>query len=125
MWKRLGIGRACACRIERSRRLFLVLGATQLLAATLLLAAARADDGASVTIDNFTFSPQTLTVAAGTTVVWKNNDDIPHLVVANDKSFRSKALDTDDSYSFTFTTPGTYNYFCGLHPHMTGTVVVK
>ncbi|HTP91446.1 MAG TPA: cupredoxin family copper-binding protein [Xanthobacteraceae bacterium] len=79
----------------------------------------------AVSIDNFTFTPQTLTVKAGTTVTWTNKDDIPHAIAATDKGFRSKALDTDDSYSFTFTTPGTYQYFCSLHPHMTGTVVVE
>ena len=80
---------------------------------------------AAVKIDNFTFAPGTLTVPAGTTVTWTNDDDIPHLVVANDtKTFRSPALDTNDTYSFTFTTPGTYAYFCALHPHMQGTIVV-
>jgi len=58
-------------------------------------------------------------------VTWTNKDDIPHAIAAADKSFRSKALDTDDAYSFTFTTPGTYQYFCSLHPHMTGTIVVE
>ncbi len=80
---------------------------------------------ATVKIDNFTFNPPTLTIKAGTTVTFTNNDDIPHTVVANDKSFRSKALDTDDSYTFTFTTPGSFAYFCSLHPHMTGTIVVE
>jgi amicyanin len=78
-----------------------------------------------VTIDNFTFAPQRLTVKAGTTVTWRNEDDIPHTVAASTRIFKSKALDTDDTYSFTFTTPGTYEYFCSLHPHMTGTVVVE
>src|ERR1700704_745442 len=77
-----------------------------------------------VKIDNFTFGPQQLTVKAGTTVTWINEDDIPHTVVSTGH-FRSKALDTDDKFSFTFTTPGTYQYFCGLHPHMQGTVVVE
>ena len=80
---------------------------------------------AAVKIDNFSFSPAVITVKAGTTVRWTNRDDIPHTVTADDKSFKSKALDTDDSYSFTFTTPGTYKYFCYIHPHMTGTVVVE
>ena len=79
----------------------------------------------AVAIDNFTFDPQKLTVKAGTTVTWTNNDDIPHAIAAVNKGFRSKALDTDDSYSFMFTTPGTYEYFCSLHPHMTGTIVVE
>ena len=81
--------------------------------------------GLAVGIDNFTFSPQSLTVKAGTTVTWTNNDDIPHTVAAVNKQFRSKALDTDDSYSFVFTTPGTYEYFCSIHPHMTATIVVE
>ena len=77
-----------------------------------------------VTIDNFTFAPAELTVKVGTTVTWKNHDDIPHTIVSAGK-FRSKALDTDDSYSFTFTTAGAYTYFCSLHPHMTGTIKVE
>lgn len=77
-----------------------------------------------ITIDNFTFSPPTLTIPVGTTVTWDNHDDIPHSVVAKNKEFRSKALDTDDAYSFTFASAGTFDYFCGLHPHMVGKVVV-
>ena len=77
-----------------------------------------------VTIDNFTFTPAALTVKVGTTVTWSNHDDIPHTVVSAGK-FRSKALDTDDSYSFTFTAAGDYSYFCSLHPHMTGTIKVE
>lgn len=79
----------------------------------------------AVKIDNFTFSPQTLTVPAGTTVMWKNQDDIPHTVTSTTKAFKSQALDTDDSFSFTFTTAGVYEYFCSLHPHMTGKIVVE
>jgi plastocyanin len=88
---------------------------------------ARADNTASaVSIDNFTFTPPTVTVNAGTTVTWTNKDDIPHgIASANDAFKKSKALDTDDSFSFTFTTPGTYQYFCYIHPHMTGTIVVE
>jgi plastocyanin len=82
-------------------------------------------DGSEITIDNFTFTPKELTVAAGTTVKWVNHDDIPHTVVEKKTTFRSKALDTDDSYSFTFTSAGTFDYFCGLHPHMVGQVIVK
>jgi plastocyanin len=80
---------------------------------------------AAVKIDNFTFDPPRLVVKAGTTVTWQNNDDIPHTVVASGKGFRSKTLDTDDKYTFTFTTPGSYEYFCSLHPHMTGSIVVE
>jgi plastocyanin len=80
----------------------------------------------AVSIDNFTFGPQTLTVKAGTTVTWTNKDDIPHGIASANNGFaKSRALDTDDSYSFTFTTPGTYQYFCYIHPHMTGTIVVE
>jgi plastocyanin len=88
---------------------------------------ARADGPASaVSIDNFTFTPQALTVKAGTTVTWTNKDDIPHGVAWTNNAFaKSQALDTDDSYSLTFTTPGTYQYFCYLHPHMVGTLVVQ
>jgi plastocyanin len=77
-----------------------------------------------VTIDNFTFAPTKLTVKVGDTVTWKNHDDIPHTIVSAGK-FRSKTLDTDDSYSFTFTASGDYTYFCSLHPHMTGTIKVE
>jgi plastocyanin len=78
-----------------------------------------------VTIDNFTFSPQAIVVTAGSTVTWTNQDDIPHTVRAVDGSFHSKAMDTDDSYSFTFAKPGVYRYFCSLHPKMVGQVTVK
>src|SRR5258708_37342319 len=73
-----------------------------------------------VKIDNFSFGPTTLTVAAGTTVTWTNRDDIPHTVVSDDKVFKSKVLDTDEKFSYTFTRPGTYGYFCSIHPKMTG-----
>ena len=80
----------------------------------------------TIKIDNFTFGPQALTVAVGTTVTWINQDDIPHIVVSSDgKSFRSKVLDTGDRFSFTFARPGSFGYFCSIHPHMTGTVLVK
>ena len=78
-----------------------------------------------VKVDNFTFGPQTLTVPLNTTVTWVNRDDIPHVIVSNDGVFKSKALDTDEKYSFTFTKAGTYAYFCGIHPKMTGKIVVQ
>jgi len=98
-----------------------------LLAAVVLPGwAQNATQANAVSISNFTFTPQTLTVKAGTTVTWTNKDDIPHGIASDNNAFaRSKALDTDDSYSFTFTTPGTYKYFCYVHPHMTGTIVVE
>ena len=80
---------------------------------------------AEVKIDNFSFSPATLEIKAGTTVTWTNADDIPHTVVSNDKVFKSKPLDTDQKFSFTFDKPGTYPYFCSLHPKMTAKVVVQ
>lgn len=81
----------------------------------------------TITIDNFTFGPQTITVTAGTTVTWINHDDEPHTVVNEGapRLFKSQALDTDDKFAFRFDKPGTYQYFCSIHPHMTGTVVVK
>ncbi|HTC03065.1 MAG TPA: cupredoxin family copper-binding protein [Xanthobacteraceae bacterium] len=98
------------------------------LAGGVLLAQAQTPAPAAVAvgIDNFTFNPQTVTVKAGTAVTWTNKDDIPHGIAATNNAFkRSQALDTDDSFSFTFTTPGTYQYFCYIHPHMTGTIVVE
>jgi plastocyanin len=84
------------------------------------------DKAVEVKIDNFTFAPPTLTVAAGTTVKWTNRDDIPHTVVSQDKTtFKSKALDTDDSYAYTFTKPGSYDYFCSIHPKMVAKVIVQ
>lgn len=95
------------------------------IAAAMILhaSAARAED-TTVMIDNFTFEPAQLTVKVGTTVTWKNRDDIPHTVVAAGK-FRSKTLDTDDGFSFTFAAAGDYKYFCSLHPHMTGIIKVE
>jgi amicyanin len=87
--------------------------------------AAAAPAALTVRIDNFTFSPPEITIASGTAVTWENRDDIPHEVVAEDKAFRSKVLDTEESYTFTFTSPGIYEYFCALHPHMKGKVIVK
>ncbi len=103
------------------------LGAALVAAALAAGALAPVMAGADATakIDNFTFEPDKLTVKAGTTVTWINEDDIPHTVVATDRAFRSKALDTDDKFSFTFTTPGSYEYFCSLHPHMKAVVVVE
>ena len=111
------------------------------LAAALMLAlsvAAYADETAApqqvaatapnaVTIDNFAFAPALLMIAPGTKVTWFNKDEEPHTVTSADggKTFKSEALDTDDKFSFTFDKPGTYKYFCSIHPHMVGTIVVK
>lgn len=78
-----------------------------------------------VTIDNFSFGPMELTIPAGTQVMWINKDDVPHTVVSVDKKFKSKALDTDDKFSFTFQQAGTYEYFCSVHPKMTAKIIVK
>jgi plastocyanin len=78
-----------------------------------------------VTIDNFTFAPQSLVVPVGTTVTWINRDDIPHTIKGTESPIKSSALDTDDKFSFTFTEAGEFPYFCGIHPHMTGMIVVK
>ena len=80
---------------------------------------------ATITIANFHFSPPVLTVTAGTTVVWNNQDDSPHTLLADDGAFRSAALDTGDKFSYTFAKPGDYHYRCGLHPVMKGEIVVK
>ncbi len=97
------------------------VAALALLFAQMSLASA---DDASVRIENFAFTPDALTVKPGTTVTFVNHDDIPHLVVALDGKYRSKALDTNDKFTVTFDKPGEYAYFCGLHPHMTGKIVV-
>ena len=98
----------------------ILLGPPRAVAAQLAPAA-----DAAVEIDQFAFVPQRITVKAGTTVTWINGDDAPHTIASSSKLFKSKALDTGDKFSFTFTTPGTYAYFCSVHPHMTGTVVVE
>ena len=79
---------------------------------------------AEVKIDNFSFGPAAITVSVGTTVTWINRDDIPHTVVSTDKVVKSKVLDTDEKFSYTFTKAGEYPYFCSIHPKMTGKVVV-
>jgi plastocyanin len=90
--------------------------------------AVRADSkpalGTEVKIDNFSFGPD-VTIAAGTTVTWMNHDDVPHVVASDTNMFKSKALDTDDRYSYTFTKPGTYVYYCTVHPKMTAKVIVQ
>ena len=88
-------------------------------------AADNAADKYRVKIDNFSFTPVTLTVPPGTKVTWTNADDIPHTVVADDKTFKSKVLDTDEAFTYTFDKPGTYSYFCSIHPKMTAKIVVQ
>jgi plastocyanin len=118
--------RSAAARSSLNRGLVVALLLGPVIGAMLAFGAVAAQDATNViTIDNFTFTPKALTVAVGTTVKWVNHDDIPHTIVEKKTTFRSKALDTDDSYSFTFTSAGTFDYFCGLHPHMVGQVIVK
>jgi plastocyanin len=116
-------------KFARARRL---LAAAAVLTAVLAVSGFSAGGGdvpraaASVAIRNFAFEPATLTVAAGSKVVWTNRDDEPHLVVSAGGQFHaSPALDTDDSYAAVFATPGVYTYFCSIHPHMVGKIVVK
>jgi plastocyanin len=104
-----------------------------MIAVVLLLAGSsrvRASDQPStatvaIKIDNFVFGPQAITVPVGTTVTWTNSDDIPHTAVSTDGVFKSKVMDTDEKFSYTFTKAGTYSYYCSVHPKMTGQVVVK
>jgi plastocyanin len=100
---------------------------TAIAASTLaLLCAPRAAQAADavIRIDNFTFNPAMITIPSGTTVTFENGDDIPHTIVIMALKTRSKPLDTGDSFSFTFTTTGSFEYFCGLHPHMKGMIIV-
>ncbi len=92
---------------------------------TLGAAFAQGDAAVVLKIDNFAFMPKSATVKAGTAVTWTNQDDETHTVTSTDKEFKSKPLSAGDNFTFTFTTPGTYKYFCSLHPFMTGTIVVE
>lgn len=117
---------AAAC-FAPGRAVVIALLLGPLTGALIAFGAVKAEEpsGKVVTIDNFTFEPVDLTIPVGTTVKWLNHDDIPHTVVESNKAFRSKPLDTDDSYSFTFANAGTFSYFCSLHPKMTGKIIVK
>jgi plastocyanin len=98
------------------------------LASVLILHPTRAKSEASpaeVRVDNFTFGPATLTVPVNSTVTWVNKDDLPHVIASDDGVFKSKALDTDDKYSYTFTKAGTYAYYCSIHPKMVGKIIVQ
>ena len=126
----IGSIRAAVARVAADRAILMAILLGPIVGVALALAPLGAEEAkgetkTTITIDNFTFTPLELNIVVGTTVTWVNHDDIPHSVVEDNKAFRSKALDTDDSYSFTFTSAGTFSYFCGLHPHMTGKVIVK
>jgi plastocyanin len=88
-------------------------------------ATAAAPTSVEIKIDNFSFTPATLTVKVGTQITWVNADDIPHTIVSDNQSFKSKVLDTDEKFTFTADKPGTYSYFCSIHPKMTGKVIVQ
>lgn len=116
----------------KNKRLTLMMFVSLLVLVTLIFlghknaqAGSPASAAGEVKIDNFSFTPATTTVPAGTTVIWTNSDDVPHTVVSDDKVFKSKVLDTDEKFSYTFTKPGTYSYFCSVHPKMTAKVVVQ
>ena len=111
-----------AGHVARRTVLAHMLGAGGALAIARLAVAA---DAAQVTIDNFTFSPTPLSVAVGTTVTWTNRDDIPHSIVCPALNVHSRALDTDDSFSFRFEAAGSYDYLCGIHSHMHGQIIVR
>ncbi len=117
--------RPAVARFTPGRAVIAAMLIGPVVGALLAFGAVAAEEANVVTIDNFTFTPPELAVAVGTTVKWVNHDDIPHNVIEKNKAFRSKALDTDDSYSFTFASAGSYDYFCGLHPKMQGRIFVK
>lgn len=103
---------------------FFARGAMTLLVALICAGPLRAAD-IEVKIENFTYNPQQITVKVGTTITWVNHDDIPHTVTSSHQAFKSQVIDTDEKFIFTFSTPGTFQYFCALHPHMTGSIVVE
>jgi amicyanin len=119
LWGCLGGGIAAAGLV------LVVAGCSQSKPVAVVGGAAGGHETVKVSIDNFSYSPAEVLVAAGSTVVWTNRDDVPHTVTASDKQFNSPALDTDETFSRRFDQAGTYEYFCAVHPHMTGRIVVK
>ena len=119
-WRRMS-------RRSALRAAALITGALLGAVAIGLATTARAEEAApgEIHIDNFAFTPAEITVAPGTTVKWLNRDDIPHTVAEKGLSFKSKPMDTDESFTHTFDKAGEFEYFCSLHPHMTGKVIVK
>jgi amicyanin len=106
-------------------RTVVAIGMLVALCAGIAAAAQSKPSSAELNIDNFSFAPAELKVPLGATVTWTNRDDIPHTVVSTDKVFKSKVMDTEEKYSFTFETAGTFTYFCSIHPKMTGKVIVQ
>lgn len=114
--------------MSKLRSLVVAAGGLALILAVVLrsgTATGQIAEPTEIKVDNFTFSPETLTLPVNSTVTLTNKDDVPHVIASTDGLFRSKGLDTDDHYSFKFTKPGTYNYFCSVHPKMTGKIVVQ
>ena len=113
----------------RSQLLIVMLGLGLILTVVLRSATAAGQPAPTpateVKVDNFTFSPEVVTVPVNSTVTWTNKDDVPHVIAGTNATFRSKGLDTDEHYSFKFTQPGTYNYYCSIHPKMTGKIIVQ
>jgi plastocyanin len=121
-WERVGLQRSLAFGFSA---LLMLLWLSSGIGGSFSTAAQQPPAAREVTIDNFSFGPMELTVPVGTQVTWINKDDVPHVVMSVDKKFKSKALDTDDKFSFAFQQAGTYEYFCSVHPKMTGKIVVK
>ena len=117
--------RSAAARFVPGRGLIAAMLLGPAIGALLAFGAVAAQEENVVTIDNFTFGPRALTVVVGTTVKFVNHDDIPHNVVDKNKAFRSKPFDKDGSFTYTFASVGTFDYFCGLHPQMVGKIIVK
>jgi plastocyanin len=90
-----------------------------------IVSAQQKPESKEIKIDNFSFGPGTLTVAVGSTVTWTNRDEMPHTAVSTDGIFKSKVMDTDEKFTYTFERSGTFTYFCSIHPKMTGKVVVQ
>lgn len=116
--------------MHRLRSLFIAIVSLTLILAVVLRSAratgqAAQTQASEIKVDNFTFSPEVVTVPLNSTVTWTNKDDVPHVIASTDGVFRSKGLDTDDRYSFKFTRAGTYSYYCSIHPKMTGKIVVQ
>jgi plastocyanin len=108
-----------------ARLSLIAFGAASILAASAGLSVAHAQQASMVTIKDFMFSPMSTTIKAGSTVTWKNLDDEPHTVVSDSGLFRSAALDQNDTFQYTFSKPGVYKIFCGIHPNMRETITVQ
>src|ERR1700721_466087 len=107
------------------RNLINAFAVTAMLAAASAPSAAMAQDANAVVMKNFDFAPMSITIKAGTSVTWKNLDGEPHTVTSVDGLFRSGAIDQNESFTFKFDKPGTYQYLCSIHPRITAAVIVR